>query len=230
MPAVSKIPSRRAFLSQLVILMLTTSAWQAGAAKGSATGAAASKTILFFGDSLTAGYGLDEPATESYPARLGEKINPAYPSWRIVNAGLSGETTSGGLRRIDWVLRQPVDIFFLALGGNDGLRGIPAAITKSNLEAIIVKVRAKNPKVVIVLAGMKMPISMGTYASDFAAVYSTIATADQGVNLLPFLLEGVGGVATLNQNDAIHPNVEGHRKVADHLWPVLEPLLKSGGK
>lgn len=230
MPAVSKIPSRRAFLLKLSALL---PALFAGAveAQGAAVPAIAAppKTILFFGDSLTAGYGLDEPSTESYPARLGEKLRMSYPTWKIINAGLSGETTSGGLRRIDWVLRQPVDIFFLALGGNDGLRGIPTTVTKSNLEAIIVKVRAKNPKVAIVLAGMKMPSSMGTYATDFAAVYLAIAKADSAITLLPFLLEGVGGVPALNQNDAIHPNPEGHRKVADHVWPVLEPLVKAAG-
>ncbi len=191
--------------------------------------APAGKTLLFFGDSLTAGFGLDDPATESYPALVGGKLKAAHPAWKIVNAGLSGETTSGGLRRIDWVLRQPVDVFFLALGGNDGLRGIPAAVTKSNLEAIIAKVRAKNPTVKIVLAGMKMPISMGAYSADFSAVYPGIATADPGVQLLPFLLEGVGGVPALNQPDAIHPNPDGHRKVADHAWQTLEPLVKAAG-
>ena len=227
MPVVSKIPSRLVLLAQLIVLVLAASAWQAGAVEGSSAAAAApTKTILFFGDSLTAGYGLDEPAAESYPARLGDKLTATYPSWKIVNAGLSGETTSGGLRRIDWVLRQPVDIFFLALGGNDGLRGIPPTVTKSNLETIILKVRAKNPKAVVVLAGIKMPSSMGTYATDFAAVYPDISSADKTVNLLPFLLEGVGGVAAYNQTDSIHPNVDGHRKVADHAWKMLEPLVK----
>ena len=230
MPAVSKIPSRRAFLCQISSLLLLPPARHAAAAEGTLPApAAGGKSILFFGDSLTAGYGLDDPATASYPARLGEKFKASYPAWKIINAGLSGETTSGGLRRIDWVLRQPVKIFFLALGGNDGLRGIPANVTKSNLEAIIAKVRAKNPKAVIVLAGMKMPVSMGTYATDFAILYPAIATADNAITLLPFLLEGVGGVGSLNQNDAIHPNAEGHRKVADHVWQTLEPLVKQAG-
>ena len=222
----SKIPSRRAFLLQISPLCLFPAVSRISAAEVLPAPAAV-RTILFFGDSLTAGYGLDEPATESYPARVGEKLKAAYPAWKTINAGLSGETTSGGLRRIDWVLRQPVDLFFLALGGNDGLRGIPVAVTKSNLEAIIARVRTKNPGVIILLAGMKMPVSMGAYATDFAAVYPSIAAADKSITLLPFLLQGVGGVPSLNQSDAIHPNLEGHRKVAAHVWPALEPVVKA---
>jgi acyl-CoA thioesterase-1 len=183
---------------------------------------------LFFGDSLTAGYGLEDPAAEAWPSLIGGKLKAAAPEWKVINAGLSGETTSAGLRRVDWVLRQPVDIFVLALGGNDGLRGIGAVLTKSNLESIIVKVRAKSPQAVIVLAGMKMPVSMGNYAVDFEAVFAKIAAVDPKVVFLPFLLEGVGGVAGLNQADAIHPNVEGHKKVSEHVWKTLEPLVKLG--
>ncbi|MDB6069173.1 MAG: family lipase [Verrucomicrobiales bacterium] len=189
-------------------------------------GAPAGRTILFFGDSLTAGYGLDDPATEAWPALIGTRLKGLPgPPWKVINAGLSGETTSAGLRRVDWVLRQPADVFVLALGGNDGLRGIGAAVTKSNLEAIIKKVRAKNPKTVIVLAGMKMPVSMGSYAADFEAVFSGIAGANKALVSIPFLLEGVGGVASLNQADAIHPNAEGHRRVADHAWKTLEAVV-----
>ena len=223
----SKIPSLRAFILPLGAVLLAIFAGWAAAAP---TPSGPTQTLLFFGDSLTAGYGLDEPAVESYPARLGEKLKASYPVWKIVNAGLSGETTSGGLRRIDWVLRQPVDLFFLALGGNDGLRGIPAAVTQANLAAIIAKVRVKNPQAVILLAGMKMPVSMGTYATDFSAVYPALAKSDKAINLLPFLLEGVGGVSALNQSDAIHPNPECHRKVADHVWPTLEPLVKAAAQ
>ncbi len=217
----SKIPSRRHFL--LLGLGLLLPVLPLGASE-----AAPARNILFFGDSLTAGYGLDDPAAESYPALIGEKLKAAAPGWKIINAGLSGETTSGGLRRIDWVLRQPVDVFVLALGGNDGLRGIGVPVTKSNLEAIITKVRAKNPKAVIVLAGMKMPVSMGSYAADFEAVFAAMAAADKTLVNLPFLLEGVGGVASLNQADAIHPNPEGHKKIAGHVWKTLEPLVKQG--
>ena len=225
----SKIPSRRAFLSQIGPLgLLPALLWSTASAKAAAA-AVAKKTVLFFGDSLTAGYGLEDPGTEAYPGLIGSKLKEQYPEWRVVNAGLSGETTSAGLRRIDWVLRQPVDLFFLALGGNDGLRGIPSVVTQANLQAIIVKVRSKNPKAVILLAGMKMPLSMGSYATDFGAVYPSIATADKAITLLPFLLEGVGGIAALNLGDAIHPNPQGHRKIAEHVWPVLEPLVKAAG-
>ncbi len=218
MPVFTQFLTRRGFLVRLSALGLTAPLMAASEKPG--------KTMLFFGDSLTAGYGLDEPSTTAYPALIGEKMLARHADWKTMNAGLSGETTSGGLRRIDWVLRQPVDLFFLALGGNDGLRGIPVSLTESNLKAIIEKVRAKNPGVTVVLAGMKMPVSMGEYAADFEAVFSKIAAGDPEVVLLPFLLDGVGGVASMNQPDAIHPNAEGHVRVADHAWKVLGPLLK----
>ncbi len=221
----SKFSRRRSFLLQSAAFL----GFMTGLNAAEPALPPAARTILFFGDSLTAGYGLEEPAAESYPALIGDKLKAAYPAWKITNAGLSGETTSGGLRRIDWVLRQPVDIFVLALGGNDGLRGIGAPLTKTNLEAIIKKVRAKSPQAVIVLAGMKMPVSMGTYAADFEAVFASLSTADPSLVFLPFLLEGVGGVAKLNQADAIHPNAEGARAVAAHVWKTLEPLVKAAG-
>lgn len=201
-------------------------AWLA-AAVGGARAAEAGRNGLFFGDSLTAGYGLEEPAAQSYPALVGARLGAAQLGWKVVNAGLSGETSSGGLRRIDWVLRQPVDVLFLALGANDGLRGIPAGLTESNLAGIIAKVRAKNPAVAVVVAGMKMPSNMGPYAADFAAVYGKLRAADRSLVLLPFLLEGVAGEAGFNQADAIHPNAAGHRKMADLVWGLLEPLLRA---
>ncbi len=225
MPAMSKFTSRRSFLRQSVVFLCAAGSLRAA----EAVAVPANRTILFFGDSLTAGYGLDEPAAESYPARIGEKLKASAPAWKIVNAGLSGETTSGGLRRIVWVLRQPVGIFVLALGGNDGLRGIGAPVTKQNLEAIIRKVRAKSPKASIILAGMKMPTSMGSYAADFEAVFASLAAADKTLVPLPFLLEGVGGMPAMNQPDAIHPNAEGHRKVAEHVWKTLGPLVGMPG-
>lgn len=183
------------------------------------------KTLLFFGDSLTAGYGLDDPATESFPGLIQAKITEAGLPYRVVNAGLSGETTAGGLRRVDWILRQPVDIFVLGLGGNDGLRGVPVSASKANLEAIIERVRAKNPNARIVLSGMQMPRSLGPdYTRAFAAMYPEIADKTNAT-LIPFLLEGVGGVSSLNLPDGIHPNVEGHRRVAEVVWSVLRPLL-----
>jgi acyl-CoA thioesterase-1 len=187
--------------------------------------AAEPRTIVFFGDSLTAGYGLDDPAREAYPALVQEKIDAAHLPWRVVNAGLSGETTSGGLRRVDWILRQPIDIFVLALGANDGLRGIEPAVSAANLQAIIDRVRAKHPAIPIVVAGMQMPPNMGEdYAREFAAMYPAIA-AKNHVVLIPFLLAGVGGHAELNQPDGIHPTAAGAAVVAENVWVALHPLL-----
>jgi acyl-CoA thioesterase-1 len=188
----------------------------------------AAKTLICFGDSLTAGYGLESPATDAYPARLQAKLDalpPSSPRWRVVNAGLSGETTAGGARRIDWVLRRPVDIFLLALGGNDGLRGIDPAVSQRNLQSIIDRVRDRYPAAKIIVAGMMMPPSMGQdYARAFAAVYPALAQKNQAA-LLPFLLDGVGGQPALNQGDAIHPNPAGHALVAETVWRTLQPLL-----
>ncbi|MEO6001860.1 MAG: arylesterase [Opitutus sp.] len=187
--------------------------------------AASVKTIVCFGDSLTAGYGLDDPDTEAFPARLQSKVNEAGLSYRVVNAGLSGETTAGGLRRVDWILRQPVDVFVLALGGNDGLRGIDPSVSAANLQAIIDRVRAKNPATKILVAGMVMPPSMGeSYARDFAAMYPAVATKNKTA-FVPFLLEGVGGRAELNQADQIHPTASGQAILAETIWKVLRPLL-----
>ena len=183
------------------------------------------RTIVFFGDSLTAGYGLDDPADEAYPALIQKKISAAGLAWRVVNAGLSGETTSGGLRRVDWILRQPVDVFVLALGGNDGLRGIEPAVSRANLQRIMDRVRAKNPATKIVLAGLQMPPNLGPdYTREFAAMYPALA-AENHATLIPFLLEGVGGDAALNQRDGIHPTAEGHALVAETVWKILRPLL-----
>ena len=186
---------------------------------------AAPKTIVFFGDSLTAGFGLAEPAEQAFPALIQKKIDADQLVWRVVSAGLSGETTSGGLRRVDWVLRQPIDLFVLELGGNDGLRGIEPAVSRRNLQGIIDRVRAKNPATKIVLAGMFMPPSLGAdYANEFAAMYPSLAEANH-VALVPFLLEGVGGDSALNQADGIHPTAAGHAIVAENVWKVLRPLL-----
>jgi acyl-CoA thioesterase I len=192
---------------------------------GVAQAAETERTIIFFGDSLTAGFGLDNPAAESYPALIQEKITAAHLNWRVVNAGSSGETTSGGLRRVDWILRRPVDLFFLALGGNDGLRGIDPAISEKNLEQIIAHVRAKYPAAKIVVAGMEMPINMGgDYVQKFRAIFPAAAAKTQA-ELLRFLLEGVAGKPDLNQPDGIHPTAAGHRIVADNVWKTIRPLL-----
>ena len=186
-------------------------------------GAAETKAIVFFGDSLTAGYGLDPD--DAFPALIQKKIDEAGQPWRVVNAGLSGETTAGGLRRLDWILRQQVDIFVLELGGNDGLRGIPLETSRANLQAMIERIRARYPHVAIVLAGMQLPPNMGPeYTRQFAAMYPELAQANH-IALIPFLLDGVGGISSLNQADGIHPTAEGHKIVAATVWRVLQPLL-----
>jgi len=186
------------------------------------------RTILVLGDSLTAGYGLDDPATQAYPALLQQKLASlpatARPPWRIINAGISGDTTSGGLRRMDWILRQPVDIFVLALGANDGLRGLPLDLIRRNLLAIVAKVQLKNPSVRVVLAGMRMPTNMGDYSIGYERLFSELAR-DQKWTLVPFLLEGVGGVREFNQADAIHPNSAGHKLIAENVWVRLSSFL-----
>ncbi len=188
--------------------------------------AAEPKTVLFFGDSLTAGQGLANPDTEGYPARIQRKIDAEGLPWKVVAAGVSGETSAGGLRRVDWVMRQPVDVFVLELGANDGLRGVSPAVTRINLEAIIDRVRQLKPGVSIVLAGMKMPPTMGAgFTESFAAVFPAVAASEHAA-LIPFLLEGVGGQPQLNQADGIHPTAAGDAIVAENVWKVLEPLLK----
>jgi acyl-CoA thioesterase I len=192
---------------------------------GSVFAADSARTVVFFGDSLTAGYGLADPTSEAYPALIQEKINAAGLNWRVVNAGLSGETTAGGLRRVDWVLRQPVDIFVLALGANDGLRGVSPAASRSNLQQIIDHVHAKNPNAKVVVVGMQMPPAMGAdFAKAFEQMFPTIARKNDAA-LVPFLLEGVGGRIDLNQADRIHPTAEGHAVMAETVWKVLRPLL-----
>ena len=190
-----------------------------------AFGAGEPRTIVFFGDSLTAGYGLADPDTESYPAIIQQKLDAGHFPWRAVNAGLSGETTSAGLRRVDWILRQRVDIFVLALGGNDGLRGIEPSVSAANLQGIIDHVHAKYPAAKIVVAGMQMPPTMGEdYARAFSAVYPAVAQRNHAA-LIPFLLSEVGGRSELNQPDGIHPTAEGATKVAETVWAVLHPML-----
>jgi acyl-CoA thioesterase I len=181
------------------------------------------KHIVFFGNSLTAGYGLDP--TEAFPSVIQAKIDSLQLPYKVVNAGLSGETTAGGKGRIDWLLQQPVDVFVLELGGNDGLRGIPVSETGKNLQEIIDRVKGKYPQAKIILAGMQVPPNMGSkYAGEFRAVFKTLADKNN-VPLVPFLLEGVGGVPDLNQADGIHPTAKGAIIVAENVWKVLKELL-----
>lgn len=184
------------------------------------------KSILFFGDSLTAGYGLEEPSL-AFPGLIQKRLDSAGLPYQVVNGGVSGETTSGGVERIDWILSQPVDVFVLELGANDGLRGIPVETTRKNLQTIIDRVKDKYPGAKIILAGMQVPPNMGPqYADAFRAIFPDIARKNKA-ELIPFLLEHVGGEASLNQDDGIHPNAEGHRMVADNVWPVLSRVLGS---
>jgi len=187
------------------------------------------RTVVFFGDSLTAGYGLSDPDTESYPAQIQRHIEEDHLAWHVVNAGLSGETSAGGLRRVDWVLNARADVFVLELGANDGLRGTAPDVTRANLQGIIDHVRAKYPEARIVLAGMRMPPSMGQdFASAFDAIYPALAKKN-GIALIPFLLDGVATVTDLNQGDGIHPTAAGAVIVADGVWKVIHPLLARSG-
>lgn len=182
------------------------------------------KTILCFGDSITAGYGLDD-SNYAYPALLQAKIDSLGLDYDVVNSGLSGETTAGGRSRINWVLNQEIAVFILELGGNDGLRGIPLLETRANLQAIIDAVQAKNPETNIILAGMELPPNMGQdYTSEFRSIYADLAQKNS-LEFIPFILKDVGGIAELNQSDGIHPTVEGHKIVAQTVWDVLEPVI-----
>jgi acyl-CoA thioesterase I len=195
---------------------------------GSAFTAPQPKIILFLGDSITAGYGLDP--SQAYPALIQEKIDAKHWQFKVVNAGQSGDTSAGGLSRMDWLLRSPVDVLVLELGGNDGLRGLPVETTKKNLQAIVDRTRAKYPAAKIVLAGMIVPPNMGRdYGQKFEAIFRDIAKKNQAA-LIPFVLEGVGGVRDLNLSDGIHPSARGQEIVAANVWKVLEPVLRSLAK
>ena len=182
------------------------------------------KTILFFGNSLTAGYGLENPE-EAFPAVIQQKIDSLNLPYKVVNAGLSGETTAGGVNRINWLLKQPIDIFVLELGANDGLRGIPVTETKKNLQAILDTVKARYPDAKRILLGMEVPPNMGDkYVSDFRIIFREVAEKNN-IPFVPFMLEGVAGNVKLNLRDGIHPTGEGYRIVAENVWEVLRKEL-----
>lgn len=177
------------------------------------------KTILFFGNSLTAGYGIEKD--DAFPGLTQQRIDSLGLNYRVINGGLSGETTAGGLNRLDWFLEEEPSIFVLELGGNDGLRGIALTETRSNLEKIIDKVRTKYPSTKIILAGMQIPPNMGKeYTQEFQTIYPEIAEKKK-VTLIPFLLEGVAGDPNLNLPDGIHPTDEGHQIVFETVWPFI---------
>jgi acyl-CoA thioesterase-1 len=183
----------------------------------------ANKTILFFGNSLTAGYGIDQE--ESFAGRIQTRLDSLKKEFRVINGGLSGETTAGGLSRLDWFLEEELYLFVLELGGNDGLRGIALTETKKNLLAIVDKVQAKYPNTKIILAGMQIPPNMGQeYTEEFKAIYPAVAK-EKNIELIPFLLEGVAGNPDLNLPDGIHPTAEGHRLVMETLWPYISKAL-----
>ncbi|MGB5942762.1 MAG: arylesterase [Leeuwenhoekiella sp.] len=184
-----------------------------------------SKTILFFGDSITAGYGLDD-TQDAYPGVIQQTIDSLGLDYEVINSGVSGETTAGGKSRIDWILNQDIDVFVLELGANDGLRGTPLSETKANLQSIIDAVKVKSADTEIILAGMQLPPNMGVdYTSEFKNLFYELAE-ENDVTLIPFILEDVGGIPSLNQNDGIHPTVEGHAIVAENVWEVLGPIIR----
>jgi acyl-CoA thioesterase-1 len=179
--------------------------------------------VVILGDSLTAGLGL--PRDEAYPTLLQRRLDEEGFDYDVVNAGVSGDTSAGGLSRLDWALEGDVRVLLVALGGNDALRGLPIAELKSNLSAIIERAQQRGVKVL--LAGMEAPPNFGqAYTVSFRQVYADLAK-QYNIPLVPFLLEGVAGLESMNQRDGIHPTAEGARKVADNIWPVLRPMLKT---
>ncbi|WP_421803020.1 arylesterase [Flagellimonas sp.] len=181
------------------------------------------KKILFFGDSLTAGYGLE--VSQAFPAVIQEKIDSLGLDYTVINAGLSGETTASGKNRLEWVLEDDIDIIIIELGANDGLRGVPLTETESNLQSMVDAVQSKLPDAKIILAGMKIPPNMGPeYTSKFESIFPELATSEN-IKLIPFLLNNVAGIPELNQGDGIHPTVKGQKLVAENVWKVLKPIL-----
>ena len=180
------------------------------------------RVIVAFGDSLTAGFGVAPEL--AWPALLQERLTREGYPYRVVNAGVSGDTTAGALRRVSWVLRARPDVVVVALGANDGLRGQPVTAMQANLAEIVSRLQASGPRVL--LAGMRLPPNYGTeYTQAFHQAFADVAHQAK-VPLMPFLLDGVAADPRLNQADGVHPNAEGHRRIAEHVWPYLLPLLK----
>jgi acyl-CoA thioesterase I len=199
----------------------------APAATPTAAPTADAPVVLFLGTSLTAGLGLD-PA-QSYPARIQERIRAAGLPHRVVNAGVSGETAAAARRRLDWLLKQRVDVLVIETGANDGLRGQDPDATRADIQALIARAREQRPAPRILLVGMQAPPNLGRpYAERFRAIYPELARAND-VALVPFLLDGVAGVPGLNQPDGVHPTAEGQERLAGNVWKVLRPLLAAEG-
>lgn len=185
---------------------------------------ATAPVVVFLGTSLTAGQGLDPE--EAYPALIQKKIDAAGLGFRVVNAGVGGDTSADALGRLDWLLRQRVDVLVVETGANDALRGQDPAATRENIRAILKRAREHSPAPRLMLVGMEAPRNLGgDYVRRFHAIYPELAR-ESGAALVPFLLEGVGGVEALNQADGIHPTAAGHERMADTVWRVLEPLLR----
>jgi acyl-CoA thioesterase-1 len=184
----------------------------------------APRVVLCLGDSITSGYGLD--AEQSYPALLHKKIDAKKWNFKVVNAGQSGDTSAGGLARLDWLLKNRVDVLVLELGGNDGLRGLPVETTRKNLQAIIDRTKNRYPDAKVILAGMQVPPNMGRdYGEKFIATFRDLAKRNKAT-LIPFVLEGAAGVRELNLPDGIHPTAKGQEIVAANVWKALEPVLR----
>jgi len=183
------------------------------------------QNILFFGDSLTAGYGLKDTKLESLPALIQQKINAEGLQYHVINGGLSGDTSSGGLYRLEYWINRPIDVFVLELGINDIIRGIAPSVTYQNLQAIIDKVKLKFPDVKLALMGMEIPLYLpGAFAAQFKAIFRKLADANN-MAFVPFYLQGVAGLAHLNLADRLHPSADGYKIMADNVWPVIKRLL-----
>jgi acyl-CoA thioesterase-1 len=190
-----------------------------------ADAAAGRPAILVLGDSLSAGYGVDPD--QAYPALLGKKIDSAGLDFTIINAGLSGDTSAGGLRRLNWLLHRKIEVLILELGANDGLRGVPVEATRSNLQSTIDRARQTYPRIKILVAGMQMPPNLGQdYVHAFNQIFPDLAKKNNAA-LIPFLLEGVAGNPALNLPDGIHPTAEGHKIVCENVWKILKPILET---
>jgi acyl-CoA thioesterase-1 len=212
-------------LGALGLLASSAALWAADS--NNANGTEKSKgRVVILGDSITAGYGLEDPDA-AYPAVIQKKVDAASLPFTIVNAGISGDTTSGGLRRVKWALGSGADVLVVALGGNDGLRGISPKQTAENLAAIIDQAREKSPGITILLAGMQMPGNMGAdFVKEYQEIFPKVAKEKEAI-FIPFLIEGVGGDPKMNQPDQIHPTAEGQQRVAGNVWKLLEPALRA---
>jgi len=215
---------RHLFLSGFIAALLGCEQPKDEVAASQPDTSAQRSAILFLGTSLTAGYGIGPD--QAFPALIQRKIDAAGLPFRVINAGVSGETSAGAVRRVDWLLQQPISVLVLETGANDGLRGLSPDSLRSNIRAILERARELQPSAKLVLIGMRIPPNYGrAYTREFETIYPELAQAS-GATLVPFLLEGIGGVAALNQPDGVHPTAEGQRRMAETVWRYLEPVLR----